>query len=95
MFGGVVSEASQTFDVKQCLNSIPLFLFVAAQSPADPPGGRTQTEENTLTLEGQLCWSCGAVEVRGGGCSRGRWRPAPGHRYTHTVCFENSLSCFT
>lgn len=54
---------------------------------------RLVADENTLTLEGQLCWSCGAVGVWGGGRCLGRSRPASSHRYT--VCFENSLSCFT
>lgn len=57
-----------------------------------PPAGRTQTGDNRLTLEGQLCWSCGAAGVWGGGC---RLHPASSHRHIYTVCFENSLSSFT
>lgn len=49
------------------------------------------SDGNTLTLERQLCWSCGVVGIWGDGCSL---CPLSTHWLIYTVFIENSFSCF-
>lgn len=97
--GGLVSASRQTFTEMASASPPALLLFVSfclflelRRSTWCCSSDRGRSDENTLTLERQFCWSCRVVGIWGDGCSL---CPFSTHWLIDTVFIEDSLSCFT